>query len=132
MNKLMSVMRTFTKKDYAEMLGLMVAGLAAIMLFQPMSFVYAEGGLDNVLGNIGNIAGIIGGIILVIVLVKGIADYVKGEGTIGKIVIKVLCILLLIGLIVVATHISTLQNTMGGVATSAVNVVTNTASEALS
>lgn len=132
MNKLMNVMHSFTEKDLKEMFALMIAGFAAFMLFQPTSFAYAEGSLDGVLSNIGTIAGVIGGIILVAVLVKGIADYVKGEGTIGKIVVKVLCILLLIGLIVVATNISALQDTMGGVASSAVDVVTDTAGEALS
>lgn len=123
-----------TKTLYMSMLTI----FTFMMCTPSLAFAAGEGGtggsgtgLDSILKNVGTIAGVICGIILVIVLVKGVADYLKGESPIGKIVVKVLCILLLTGLIVTATNISTLQETFGGVANQAVDTVSDTADKAL-
>lgn len=139
MNKMIMAMRSLTIKDFKEIfMAAIISVFCAVMLTPSFAFAADQqksssgGSLEGVLGSIGNIAAIIGAIILVIVLVVGIKDFVKGNGSIGPVIVKALCIFLLIGLIFVATHITTLQGTFENIAQGGVDVVNDTASSALS
>lgn len=88
--------------------------------------------LEGVLGQMAKIGAIIGAIVMVVYLIKAIFDYVKGDGNVGKIVVAAIVMLFLIGLMVVASNIVSIQGSMGEVANSAVDVVQGTATDVLS
>lgn len=85
-----------------------------------------------ILNNVGMAALSIGGIVFIIFLVKGIVDITRGKGSLGDLVKNCAIILLITGLIVVATNIEGISQLFSGVSNSVVESVSETAEEVLS
>jgi predicted small secreted protein len=113
----------------------------ALMKWLPTISAFAAGtspetGNETVSKILGWVAGIGGGIVaivLVISLVKDALGLIKGQGdsSVVKVVGKALFLILIIGLIFLATNYTALGNTANGIAGKGINAVGNEVNKAL-
>jgi hypothetical protein len=118
------------RKIFAVLASL-AAGVTTMSLIPLPAFASEPTMLTTVLEGLGTVAGVLGGIAMVILLTKAIFEFAMGKGSIGTIVKNLLILIAFIALIVVATNISTIQASFGGVANQSVNIVADTANSAL-
>lgn len=83
--------------------------------------------INNILGWVAGLGGGIIAIFIVVSLVKDGIEYSKGQGStsIWKILGKVLFLLIILGLIFLATNYSSLGNTAKNIGNNGINVITN-------
>ncbi|MBQ8218185.1 MAG: hypothetical protein IJZ79_02675 [Bacilli bacterium] len=83
--------------------------------------------MDKVLGWAAGIGGAIIAIFLIVSLVKDGIEFAKGQGSVSiwKILGKAIFLILIIGLVFLATNYKTLGNTAKGIGDKAINTVNN-------
>lgn len=105
------------------------AGVLGILCVPNMA--YAEGTMDNILKNVGNVVVAVIAIVTIAFTVKAMLGHMKGDGSIGKVVATFLTGLFFFGLVLVLTNASTLAQLFQPIAQSSVESASDLASEIL-
>lgn len=119
MNKLLNKAKGFVARNYAytALVGMAVAAMA---LFMPTLSLAAKDA-NGVLQAIGGLGAIVVAVIAVVIVIMEAPKIAKGEKAVGGTVVKVLCLLLFAGLILVLTNINTLAGVFSGLGSNLVD-----------
>lgn len=122
MSKLLNKVKGFVARNYAYTWLMGMAAASAVYLTPTMAFA-AAGGAEGILKGFGGLGAIVIAIIAVVIVIMDAPKIAKGEKAVGGTVVKVLCLLLFAGLILVLTNIKDLAEVFNGIGGNAVNDV---------